>query len=227
MAHIFNANMECNSLDEFQAKVETNGTVTVSNVQAKTKIYSVRSGIIAGGVGYVYISNSECAHSELYYRIYYYLPTATYDTCDTEGDYVYFLYTTDMDATMVFGVYVIYFGGVVTLRFKAASLASDFTTCPTRDAWHCIEVYNKRDAVNGAWEWWVDGVSINSASSVNTGPKNIQISRFGISVSNGVAGAVYIDNIVIATSRIYELMGNIPQGNTLRNRKETPQGWII
>lgn len=227
MAHIFNADMECNVIDEFYNIYENNGTIAASNEQARTGTYSLKANVtIAGGHAYAkHFFRSESL-TELYFRFYYYLPTATYDTLDVNGDSVVPLYTEDEDFLSYAKVSIRKDPGGVVLVYSYRA-TEDTCACPSRDAWHGVELYFKRDAVNGAFEWWVDGVSQGSGSGLNTGAKNLKNCTFGNRIATGATGAIYIDNMVISTSRIYELMGNIPQGNALRNRKETPQGWII
>lgn len=228
MAHIFNADMECNSLAEFKSKAEANGTVAASNEQAMTGTYSLKANITnAGGTAFV-AQEMEDTQSELYYRFYCYLPTATYNELDIANDGVFILGGLTTAAALIFYLTFINVAGTVKLRLhRNATAASTDFTCPSRDAWHCIELYFKCDGANGAWEVWVDGVSQGSATGENTGAVTIGLNRWGPAVSVGMTGAIYEDNMVVATTRIYPLMGNIPGTNALRNRKESPQGWVI
>ena len=227
MAHIFFAGMESNTVMEFYDIGAANGTIAASNEQAKTGTYSLKTNItLAGGNAWARMYFAEEVLTEFYIRLYYYLPTATYNTINVNADSIMIL------AGKTFGhVYITYLqiynnAGTVELRYNN-SATIEAIACPSRDTWHCIETYHKRDAAAGAWQWWVDGASQGNAAGVNTGANNIRYFKLGVNTSVGMTGAIYLDNIVMATSRIHSLMGNIPQGNALRKRVESPQGWVI
>ena len=227
-AHLFNANLECNSISEFSNKTLNNAIAAASNEQAKTGTYSLKVDItLAGGHAKLYPVLIDAPHSELYFRFYYYLPTATYDNIvDNADDRAGLLSGFDSVWGIVISLAIWNVAGTVMLKYNHAD-ATDTVTCPSRDAWHCVELYHKRDAAAGAWEWWIDGVSEGSGTGVNTGANNIYYPLFGVPTSNGMTGVIYEDNMVIATSRIHQLMGNIEGNNTLKRRTDAPQGWVI
>lgn len=227
MAHIFFADMETNTTIEFYDDDTVNGTIAASNEQAKTGTYSLKANItVAGGHARSRSFFSSATLAEMYFRFYYYLPTATYNNINVAGDYITLVIGLTAAHGTVWRLRIWNNAGTVQLRYTNGVSDEDIA-CPSRDTWHCIEIYHKRDAAAGAWQWWLDGASQGSNAGINTGAANVRYARWGAALSAGMTGAIYLDNIVVSNDRIYELMGNIPQGNALRNRKESPQGWII
>jgi len=97
---------------------------------------------------------------------------------------------------------------------------------PELNAWHCLEVHCKRDAVAGAVDFYLDGVNIASDSGFDN-TLYLLINELVVGEaynSEAVANTIEVDCVVVADARIncekIPIMNLKPRGGDARSRLE-------
>lgn len=182
---------------------QSSGTIATSSTFAHSGLYSFKGNItLANGYAQSRVFGSSNV-TTFYIRFWLYYSTTALAQLDNNDDLFKVFSGYDYDFTyntLLIGIYrnagvnylVIWYDNLANAHLIAA---------PSADAWHCIEVYLKSDAVNGVITSWLDGVQFDSDTGNISAGNGISNWYFGVIESVGFVEAVYLDDIVIDDSR--------------------------
>lgn len=204
----------------WQSAVTSNGAIAFDSTIHKLSGYSMKVTISAAG-GRAYLRNDMgAANMDSYFAgLWFYVPTATYNTIDaeTDGDYLSMFVGEDTGFSAQVQVAIGNSGGTPVVFFTPNDGTTySETTFPTRDAWHLVEWYWKKGASStGAYQWWLDGASIASSASVSNSANALGRLNLGTRYSAGMttSDGYYLGGFAIDSSK------RITLGNRLLDRQ--------
>ncbi len=194
----------CNGGDGWDSGSCGSGNTAVGN--ESTTVYSPTYGAkftTNGTAANAYVDKAlGSSYNALYARISFRLQSTSIGTWGNT-DILYFQDSTYWDSTYVLiqkyddGTYHIVFGD------NSATGYYDTGQTISLGTWYSLELYATRNASTGTAQIWLNGTSIYTVSSKNTGRADWNYIVTGIVASSSNNNLLYVDNAVVDTNRIY------------------------
>ena len=202
MAKIFSENFESNDLGLYNVS-SSDATITTSSDQAHSGTYSLKCDITSNDGSCELNFLGRDGLGEFYMRFWVYFDSDLTDDMG-DGDSVYLFYTFDAGyTTSPLMITLLDSGGddYIAVAYDDWN-GSLWANLPATDTWHCIEVYYKQhDTDQGEVKFWLNGVLQDEAIGVDSGSAEIGHFWFGTPDTTSVTAAVYLDDIVIDSSK--------------------------
>lgn len=207
---IYQQNFESGKMPFTGTHTESNGTIAASTDQAYSGSNSAKINITADtGVGYDYFFGTD-SFNTVYLRFRIYLSSTLTNTLDNDNEHfsIFKLLYWQTPETLLWlrpyrsggaNYLLIYYDD--TGKYMGDGNGGTFQSLPSSDVWHTIEIKMVRHSSAGTLEYWLDGVSQDSATGLNTGDADVNEVLIGCDGSSAVTGAFYIDDIVLDDSK--------------------------
>ena len=191
--------------DAFEANNFTAWTSTVGSPSIQTT--TVNSGVYAASCTaankYMY-KNLASSPATSYYRTYVYASTIP----TTNGQQICVMRLDNTSATVIWELdYEKTFGGLVCWRLTRnfpGYVDNDISFTLVAGSWYCVEVKFVRAASVGAYQVWVNGISIFSEANLDTSgaPSSAYRIKFGQISNNAITTTIYGDDVVVDSNYI-------------------------